>query len=364
MSESLDAPSPKESSSTKDLLVIAGPCSAESEAQLLATAEALRGMPISYFRAGLWKPRTRPGAFEGVGEQGVQWLQEIQREMQLKIITEVSLPHHAEIALKAGFDALWVGARTVSDPFAVQNLAEALKGCSIPLFIKNPISPDVNLWIGAIERFSRKNVSQVGAIFRGFSPMYSSKLGYRNTPSWSVAFELKRKLPQLPIICDPSHITGRRKEVKEFCKKAVELGFDGVMVETHIRPDEAKSDASQQITPTMLGEILQMMKQCRRTVSPYPSELETYRKLLSEIDDALLSTLAKRIEVVREIGRYKAVHEIPILQMDHFSHVLATNLDRAKTLELPQDFVYHLFTEIHELSTKVQYEEAESQEHT
>lgn len=364
MSDLTDAPPQDLPPSSKNLLVVAGPCSAESQEQILDTAKALQGMPISYFRAGLWKPRTRPGAFEGVGTKGIAWLQEVKRKTKLKIITEVSLPHHVEETLKAGFDALWIGARTVSDPFAVQNLADALKGCTIPIFVKNPISPDINLWIGAIERLSRANVQHLGAIFRGFSPMYSSKLGYRNTPSWSVAFELKRIMPHLPIICDPSHITGKRSDVEEFCKKSVELGFDGVMIETHIQPDEAKSDASQQVSPTMLRKILQTAWRSRRTTQPYSLELETYRKLLSEIDDALLSTLAKRIEVAREIGRYKDSHEIPILQMEHFSNVLKTNLERAKKLELPTDFVYLLFTEIHELSTKVQFEEAKKAENS
>lgn len=358
MSELTDTiPPSNQISNTEEMLLVAGPCSAESREQLLSTALELQPLSVSYFRAGLWKPRTRPGSFEGVGEKGLPWLLEVREKTGLRVMTEVSLPDHVEAVQRAGLDALWVGARTVSDPFAVQNLADALSGSSLPLFIKNPISPDLDLWIGAIERFMRAGITTIGAIFRGFSPCYSSKLGYRNTPSWSIAFELKRLFPKLPIICDPSHITGRRRDIEEFCTMAVELGFDGIMVETHIHPEDAKSDANQQVTPFELKEILGKMELLKRNATGLvPTEMEAYRKLLSEIDDTLLSVLARRMEVSHEIGLYKQSHQIPILQMEYFSEVLAKNLRRAEALNLPQDFVYHLYTDIHELSTKIQFE--------
>lgn len=343
----------------KPLVVLAGPCSAESLPQLLATAEGVKGLPITYFRAGLWKPRTRPGTFEGVGKEGLAWLREVKDRIGLPVMTEVSLPWQVDLALKNGIDALWIGARSVSDPFAVQELAEALRGINIPLYVKNPISPDIELWIGAIERLLSCGQSEIHAIFRGISPSYGSKLGYRNSPSWSFAFELRRLMPTLPIICDPSHISGRRQDVGSLCRKSIELGFDGIMVETHINPSEAKSDASQQVTPKELGEILEQMQGARRTGKVSFDELDTYRKLLYEIDENLLSILAHRMEIAREIGKYKQKANIPILQMEHFSRVLKENCQRARRFHLPENFIYQLFTEIHELSTKFQLEETD-----
>lgn len=351
-------PQPPEPSPTrgKNLLFIAGPCSAESRDQLLETALALRHLPLTYFRAGFWKPRTRPGHFEGVGEKGLPWLAEVRKETSLPIMTEVSLPQHVEKALGISIDALWVGARTVSDPFSVQNLADALRGSQLPLFIKNPISPDLNLWIGAFERFLRAGVTNLYAIFRGFSPNYSSKLSYRNTPLWSIAFELQRALPDIAIIADPSHITGRKKEVERVAREAVELGFDGIMVETHICPSEAMSDAMQQITPDDLERLIAMVEKHHRTTHPRLSELDGYRKLLAEIDEVLLATLARRLEVARAIGSYKHEHQIPILQLEYFSKLLERNCQRASELQLPEGFVRQLYAEIHELSTKIQLE--------
>ncbi len=345
------------------LVIVAGPCSAESPEQILATAEALAHLPITYFRAGLWKPRTRPGNFEGVGEEGISWLTDVKSRTGLSVMTEVSLPEHVQKVLSAGIDAVWLGARTVSNPFAVQAIADALKGAQIPVFIKNPISPDVSLWRGAIERIQQVGITHVSAVFRGFSPIYASKLGYRNTPSWSVAFELRRQMPHIPLICDPSHITGRQYEVEGMCIEAVELGFDGIMVETHISPRTAKSDAQQQVTPGQLSNILCNLQTYRRQAQPQNSDLENYRKLLSEIDDTLLTVIAKRMEVAREIGNYKRVHHIPVLQLEHFSHVLETNMIRARKLNLPDEFVYNLFTCIHELSTRIQLNESKEQPH-
>lgn len=336
--------------------IVAGPCSAESEEQLLATANSLRGIPITYFRAGLWKPRTRPGAFQGVGTEGIQWLASVKKESGLRVMTEVSLPRHVEEVLKGGIEAVWLGARTVSDPFAVQDIADALKGNPLPVFIKNPISPDTQLWLGAIERLQEAGITDITAVFRGFSTLHTAKSFHRNTPYWSVAYELKSFLPSLPLFCDPSHITGRRDEIEPMCRTAIEMGFDGLMIECHIAPNEAKSDAAQQITPDTLRGIVERLASCQRLERSQHAQLESFRTILSEIDETLLMVLARRMEVARSIGQYKQEHLIPILQTDQFSTVLRESEERARRLGLDEAFVRRLFSAIHELSISVQTE--------
>jgi len=234
--------------------LIAGPCSAESEEQVMATATALAGLGITTFRAGIWKPRTRPGNFEGVGTKGFPWLQRVQQELGMKVVIEVGTPHHVEEALKAGIDMVWIGARTSANPFAVQAVAEALRGTNIPVLIKNPINPDLELWLGTLERFNLQGVNRMAAVLRGFS-CYEKTI-YRNPPIWEIALELRRRLPELPIICDPSHICGRRDLIPDVCRQALDLGFDGLMIESHCTPDSAWSDASQQLTPDALAKVL------------------------------------------------------------------------------------------------------------
>lgn len=235
-------------------ILIAGPCSAETEEQVMSTATALARQGITIFRAGIWKPRTRPGCFEGVGIKGFPWLQRVQHELGMEVIVEVGTPHHVEAALKAGVDRVWIGARTSSNPFAVQAVAEALRGTDIPVLVKNPINPDLELWMGAIERFKRQGITRLTAVLRGFS-CYEKTI-YRNPPLWDIALELRRRLPELPFLCDPSHICGRRDLIPDVCQQALDLGFDGLMIESHCAPDEAWSDAAQQLTPEALADIL------------------------------------------------------------------------------------------------------------
>ena len=235
-------------------IIIAGPCSAETEEQVMTTATALARMGITIFRAGIWKPRTRPGCFEGVGTTGFPWLQRVQRELGMEVVVEVGNPHHVEEALKAGVDRVWIGARTSANPFAVQAVAEALRGTDIPVLVKNPINPDLELWVGALERFQRQGVTRLSAVLRGFS-CYDKTI-YRNPPLWDIALELRRRMPELPFLCDPSHICGRRDLIEEVCRQAIDLGFDGLMIESHCTPDAAWSDAAQQLTPAALADIL------------------------------------------------------------------------------------------------------------
>jgi len=235
-------------------IIIAGPCSAETEEQVMTTATALARMGITIFRAGIWKPRTRPGCFEGVGTTGFPWLQRVQRELGMEVVVEVGNPHHVEEALKAGVDRVWIGARTSANPFAVQAVAEALRGTDIPVLVKNPINPDLELWVGALERFQRQGVTRLSAVLRGFS-CYDKTI-YRNPPLWDIALELRRRMPELPFLCDPSHICGRRDLIEEVCRQAIDFGFDGLMIESHCTPDAAWSDAAQQLTPAALADIL------------------------------------------------------------------------------------------------------------
>ena len=235
-------------------ILIAGPCSAETEEQVMTTATALAHQGITIFRAGIWKPRTRPGSFEGVGPEGLPWLQRVQRELGMKVVVEVGNPSHVDEALRAGVDMVWIGARTSANPFAVQAVAEALRGTDIPVLVKNPINPDVELWMGALERFQRQGITRLTAVLRGFS--CHEKSSYRNPPLWDIAQELRRRMPELPFLCDPSHICGRRDLIPDVCREALERGFDGLMIESHCHPDAAWSDAAQQLTPSDLAGIL------------------------------------------------------------------------------------------------------------
>lgn len=348
-------PLPEENESRR-LKVIAGPCSAESLDQLVATASALKELPITYFRAGLWKPRSRPNSFCGVGAKGLPWLCSVREQFGFRILTEVARPQHAEAALRAGIDALWLGARCVSDPFSVDELAQALKGVSIPIFVKNPIAPDCSLWVGAIERLMNAGVRHISAVFRGYNTYFTAMGSFRNTPLWSEAFALRKHFPSIPLICDPSHIAGKRKNVIPMARLAAALGFDGLMIETHIHPDQALSDSEQQLTPSELADLLQSL--------PSPAEspsLEAMRYALEENDLALLAILAERYRLVERIGGVKQANEIPVIQPEQYDKKIAILLNTARREGLNSTFVSELFNLIHAESVRLQ-EELRSQE--
>ena len=291
-------------------VIIAGPCSAESREQVLNTAQSLASKGIRIFRAGIWKPRTKPGGFEGVGAVGLPWLKEVKEKTGMLTSTEVATPYHVFEAIKAGIDILWIGARTVANPFAMQELADALKGTDIPILVKNPVNPDLELWIGAIERIYGAGIRNIGVIHRGFSS-YEKKL-YRNLPLWHIPIELKRRYPELSMFCDPSHIGGKRELVAPIAQQALDLNFDGLIIESHCDPDHALSDAAQQLTPDVLDYTLSML--VIRDNAQTTEDITVLRKQIDEIDEQLLATLAKRMRISKEIGTYKKEHNMPILQ--------------------------------------------------
>ena len=326
-------------------MIIAGPCSVESEAQILATAQALARIPgVRLLRGGIWKPRTRPEAFEGRGEEGLKWLLKAKKATGLPVATEVATPNHVELALKYEVDALWVGARTVVNPFSVQQLADALKGVDIPVFVKNPVSPDLNLWLGAFERFQKAGLTQLAAIHRGFS--YYKESPYRNFPMWEIPIELKRIL-DLPVITDISHICGNRKLLRDTAQKSIDLAFDGLMVECHADPDQALTDASQQITPTALETMLASLSPRSRQADGNDPELSALRSEIDDIDDELLQLLARRMNVASQIGDYKKEKGLAVVQMDRWKQILADHLDKGTELGLSAELVTDVFEAIH-----------------
>lgn len=333
-------------------LLIAGPCSAESEEQLLTTARTLAAGGIRIFRAGLWKPRTKPGCFEGVGSVGLPWLARVKRETGMRTATEVATAEHVAAALDAGIDLLWIGARTTANPFAVQEIADALAGHDLPVLVKNPLSPDLDLWIGAIERLTQAGIRRLGAIHRGFSTL--DRTLYRNPPQWSLPIELHRRLPQLPLLCDPSHIGGRRELIAPLCQQAMDLGFDGLIVESHCRPDEAWSDRDQQITPETLLRLLDGLI-IRRTTDT-SDLLAELRRRIDECDDELLEVLARRMHVAREIGRYKRSHTMPVLQTKRYEELLARRTEQAERAGMSAAFMQAVLQAIHEESVRQQME--------
>lgn len=337
--------------------VISGPCSAESEEQVFATASALRvailpkNMCISAFRAGLWKPRTRPGNFEGVGEKGLPWLKRVQDELGLKVMVEVGSPLHVEAALKAGVDMLWIGARTTADPFAMQALADALGGTDIPVFVKNPTNPDAELWIGAVERLASAGVKDVRAIHRGFSFYEKSK--YRNYPKWQVPLDVQQRLPGLKMYCDPSHIAGNGAYIQELSQRALDLGFAGLFIESHISPQSALSDASQQVTPQELSGILSrlVVKDASDSVS---EEISRLRETINMIDDNLLDLLAQRMDVSRKIGQCKKAGNMTVYQQRRWEEVVKRISEGAVSRGLDGKAVQELYKIIHQASIECQ----------
>ncbi|MBE0661609.1 MAG: bifunctional 3-deoxy-7-phosphoheptulonate synthase/chorismate mutase type II [Bacteroidales bacterium] len=336
--------------------VISGPCSAESREQVLAIARQLAKIQlVKALRAGIWKPRTRPSAFEGVGEKGLKWLQEVQAETGLKITVEVARPSHIEQALSHGIDILWIGARTTGNPFSIQELAEALQGVDVPVMVKNPLNPDLKLWLGALERFNQAGITKLAAVHRGFHCYDEGP--YRNNPRWEIPIELKRLVPGLPILCDPSHICGNRHMIAEVSQKALDLEMDGLMIETHTDPDNAITDSSQQIVPEALKNILNNLTiRIEKGDQEFSDKLKNLRRHIDRIDKELIEVLGKRMNIVHEMGEYKRDHNITILQIERWRDIINSRLKTAEKLGLDRDFLLRLLQLVHNESIRMQNE--------
>lgn len=343
--------------------MIAGPCSAETREQVLETAAALGEMNIALFRAGVWKSRTRPGSFEGNGIQALQWLKEVREIYKIPVATEVAEPAHVEEALKYGINVLWIGARTTVNPFQVQHLADALKGVQVPVMVKNPVNTDIDLWQGAIERFETAGVEEVAAIHRGFTG-YGTSGGFRNQPNWPIPIELKRRKPGLAIICDPSHITGNRARVAEIAQKAMDMHFDGLMIETHPRPDEAWSDAAQQVTPQMLKQILATLIVREEYTRDMNSQvqLEYLRQLMDNLDAEIVDLVAKRMELSLQMGDVKRACNITAFQPARWREMVDAIGQRAESKNLSREFITALYEIIHHESIRRQLSVLEQRE--
>lgn len=332
----------------------AGPCSAESEEQVLQVARALAGKEIGFFRAGLWKPRTRPGSFEGVGKRGLDWLVRAREETGLKMGTEVAQPAHVEACLKYGIDVLWIGARTTTNPFSVQALADALRGTDIPVFIKNPMSEDVGLWIGAFERLANAGVAKLGAIHRGV--VSTLEMRYRNAPAWKMPIELMRQMPDIPLLCDPSHICGQADLIATVAQEAMDLLFDGLMVEVHCDPPHALSDAAQQLTPVRFFEMITTLKitQEEGGQPAYREKISELREVVDGLDSQLFDLLGQRMEIVREMGKLKSQENVSTLQPHRWKALLEDRVKKGDSMGFPASFVEHMMQLIHEESIRRQ----------
>ena len=337
-------------------LLIAGPCSAETETQVLEIANELKATDTNVYRAGIWKPRTRPGNFEGVGSIALDWLNKVKKDTGILTTTEVANPNHVELALQNNIDILWIGARTTVNPFIVQEIAESLKGTDKIILVKNPVNPDLSLWLGAIERFYSSNIKNIGAIHRGFSTYEKTK--YRNNPEWQIAIDLQRKLPDLPLILDPSHIAGRRDLIFDLCQTALDLNYDGLMIETHNDPDNAWSDAKQQITPEKLKNITQNLK--LRKVSDddevYQNQLNKLRAQINLHDDQLLNILGKRMSVAKKIGALKKKNNVAVFQSKRWNQILEKMIVEGAENKLSEEFIKKVFKAIHQESINNQDE--------
>lgn len=334
--------------------LIAGPCSAETESQVLLVAQDIaQKTGASMLRAGIWKPRTRPNSFEGIGEEALPWLVQAGKMVGLPTTVEVANRQHVEAALKAGVDVLWIGARTTVNPFAVQEIADVLKGVSIPVMVKNPVNPDLELWVGALERLEQAGLQDLVAIHRGFSFYNHPK--YRNVPSWEIPIALKERFPHLPMLCDPSHISGRRDLLAEIAQKAMDLNFDGLMVETHPNPDEAWSDAKQQITPAELASLIEgLVMRSPAVQSGMESELNQLREKISDLDERMFDILASRMRISEEVGAFKREHNITILQQKHWEKVLSKRLMMRDSHQLTETFIRKIMDAIHQESIRHQ----------
>lgn len=334
--------------SDKKPLIISGPCSAETEEQVLATSKRLAATgKVDVLRFGIWKPRTRPGSFEGIGVQGLPWIQKAKAETGLPIAIEVATGKQVEEALQAGVDILWVGARTTVNPFSVQEVADALRGVDTTVLVKNPINPDLELWIGGVERVRNAGIKKLGLIHRGFSSYGNTE--YRNAPMWHLAIELKRRMPELPMIIDPSHISGRRDILQAVAQEAIDLDYDGMMVETHIDPDNAWSDAKQQITPEKFAELLEGIawRHERTDKKEFNSALDKLRGQINQIDDEIMILLGNRMKVAEKIGLYKKENNVTILQTNRWNEILERGIAKAEKLGLTKDFILKYFDAVH-----------------
>jgi chorismate mutase len=331
-------------------LVIAGPCSAETEEQVLKIAHELKNSDVSIFRAGIWKPRTRPGGFEGVGEIGLKWLQKAKAETGLLMATEVATAAHVKLALEHDIDVLWIGARTTVNPFAVQEIADALQGTDKIVLLKNPVNPDLSLWIGGLERLYNANIKKLGVIHRGFSTYEKTK--YRNNPEWQIAIDLQNRFPDLPLICDPSHITGKREMIQEVSQQALDLNYDGLIIETHIDPDKAWSDAAQQLTPATLKQMFVNLRVRKVTddEGEYNQKMAKLRMQIDEFDGKLLEILGNRMKVADKIGLLKKEKNVAILQNQRWNEILGKMILEGEEKGLSSDFVMLLFKAIHQES--------------
>lgn len=331
-------------------LVIAGPCSAETEDQVLGIAHELKDTDVNYYRAGIWKPRTRPGNFEGVGAIGLNWLQKVKEETGLKTATEVANRNHVDLALEHDVDLLWIGARSTVSPFIVQEIADALEGTDKIVLIKNPVNPDLSLWLGAVERLSKANIKKLGVIHRGFSTY--EKTNYRNIPEWQMAIELQTKFPDLPLINDPSHISGNREMIFDISQTALDLNFDGLMIETHHDPDNAWSDAAQQVTPKRLVQIMEDLKIRKETdeEAEYNQKISNLRAQIDIIDNQLIETLGKRMKVSDGIGELKRQRNVAVLQTNRWNAILGKMILEGESKGLSEEFVLRMFKAIHQES--------------
>lgn len=330
--------------------LVSGPCSAESEKQVIETAVKLARYGVRVYRAGIWKPRTRPDSFEGMGTVALPWLRRVKEETGMLTTTEVANILHVKMALDAGIDILWIGARTTANPFAVQEIADIIRGSDIPVFIKNPINPDIDLWIGAIERINKAGVKKILAVHRGFSTFRETK--FRNTPHWEIPIELKRRIPELPIINDPSHICGNRDLLQDVSQKAMDLDFDGLFIESHIDPDNALSDSNQQITPEALGKLIGSLVIRKPEINDNGSNyiLESFREKIDRFDKSLIEILQNRMEISEQIGRFKKSKNMTILQTKRWSEIVNDRVKKGSAKGLSQNFIMKIYTAIHEES--------------
>ncbi|MDD2243860.1 MAG: bifunctional 3-deoxy-7-phosphoheptulonate synthase/chorismate mutase type II [Dysgonamonadaceae bacterium] len=335
---------------SKRPLVIAGPCSAESEEQVMETAKQLAAQGIKIFRAGVWKPRTKPGGFEGMGSLALKWLQRVKKETGMYVAVEVATQKHVYEALKYGVDMLWIGARTTTNPFAVQEIADTLAGTDMPVLIKNPVNPDLELWIGAIERLYNAGVRKLGVIHRGFST--PDKNVYRNIPQWHIPIELKRRYPNLPIICDPSHMGGKRSLILTIAQQAMDMNYDGLIIESHCSPETALSDKEQQLTPAALNEVIHSL--VIRDSIQSTEDLSTLRGQIDELDDKIFELLSKRMRVSREIGQYKLEHDMPVLQTARYGEILQDRIQQAVKMDMSSEFAKKILEAVHEESVRQQ----------
>ena len=334
-------------------MIIAGPCSAETEEQVMCTAKNLVQNGIKMFRAGIWKPRTKPGGFEGVGIEGLTWMKRVKEETGMYICTEVATKTHVEAAIEANIDVLWIGARTSANPFAMQEIADALVGHEDKIvLVKNPVNPDIELWIGALQRIYNAGIRRLGAIHRGFST-YGKHL-YRNLPQWHIPMELHRRIPNLPIICDPSHIGGKRELVASISQQAIDMGFEGLIIESHCDPDSALSDKSQQVTPDVLNYIINTLVPREKNQST--ENLNILRQQIDQLDNELIEVLNKRMRVCREIGQYKKEHRMQVVQIGRYDDILRSRIKLAEEMDMSGEFMKIVLQAIHEESVRQQIE--------